>query len=106
MSLVRTFLHAIDLKRNRVVLVLLSFCLAQAIAANAQTPEQLAEATKSLSPQSQTIMNRLAELSSLPAPSWRVHVGDLPHGEDPAIDDSAWPIATLNYETPAEQAAR
>jgi alpha-mannosidase len=86
--------------------ILAPLCLIFLVASlQAQTPEQLAEAIKPLSPSAQQVMTRLAELTALPAPNWRVHVGDLPHGEDPAVDDSSWPTATLNYETPAEEPA-
>jgi len=92
------------MKRGLLTVLSTLLCFAFAASVRPQTPDQLAEAIKPLSPQAQAVMKRLAELSSLPPPDWRVHVGDLPHGEDPAVDDSAWPIATLNYETPAEQA--
>ena len=69
-----------------------------------QTPEQLAHATKSLSPQSQSILNRLTELTNLRSPEWKVHIGDLMHGEDPALDDSQWAKNTPNFEMPADRA--
>jgi alpha-mannosidase len=37
----------------------------------------------------------LAQLNTLPDGDWRVHVGDLPHGELPSIDDHTWKIATM-----------
>jgi alpha-mannosidase len=48
-----------------------------------------------ISQQSQAVLNRLASFSALPSPAWRYHVGDLPHGEDPALDDASWqPVAS------------
>jgi alpha-mannosidase len=43
-----------------------------------------------LSGDSQNVVSRLAALNSFPADEWRLHVGDVPHGESTDIDDSAW----------------
>jgi alpha-mannosidase len=44
-----------------------------------------------LTPESQAVINRLASLSQLPTGAWKMHAGDLPHGESVDLDDSAWP---------------
>src|ERR1051325_11259769 len=56
--------------------------------ATAQTPEPFS--TKNLSCHSQLVLERLAALKSLSSPNWKVHVDDLPLGEDIALDDSKW----------------
>ncbi len=33
----------------------------------------------------------LAAINQLPADEWRIHQGDLPHGESTSLDDSSWP---------------
>ncbi len=43
-----------------------------------------------LSPQEETTLGRLQSLGTLPSGSWRYHEGDVPHGEDPSLDDSSW----------------
>ena len=55
-----------------------------------------------LTPASQTVLDQLASLAALPAPVWRYHVGDLPHGEEPSLDDSAWPVAAPDSKLPVE----
>ncbi|WP_260703531.1 alpha-mannosidase [Edaphobacter flagellatus] len=50
----------------------------------------LSEVVKSLSPESQKVIERLGTLSELSANEWRYHPGDLAHGEDPLLDDSSW----------------
>src|ERR1700734_3916633 len=45
-----------------------------------------------LSAQTQQTIQKLDTLSSLPAEEWRVHVGDMAHGEAPDLDDSSWPL--------------
>jgi alpha-mannosidase len=69
-------------------------------AAWAQTNEQLESVTRAMPDAAQQVMERLGQLNRLPADEWRVHPGDLPHGESPQVDDSAWPVATQGSEYP------
>jgi alpha-mannosidase len=55
-----------------------------------------------LSEQSQAVLNRLASFSTLPSPAWRYHVGDVAHGEDPALDDSGWQTVGSSATLPPE----
>ncbi len=48
---------------------------------------------KNLSPAALAKLHTLETLNALPAGDWRLHVGDLPHGESPTLDDSSWPLA-------------
>ena len=48
------------------------------------------------------VIDRLGQLNSLPAGQWRVHLGDLPHGESPDLDDSSWATAQPGSEYPAD----
>jgi alpha-mannosidase len=84
----------IHLLRRSPVLASIVFCIV--VAAFSQTPDQLAEITKSLSPRSQKVMQRLSELSMLPQPNWRFLVGDTPHGEAFDVNDSSW--ETVNQD--------
>jgi alpha-mannosidase len=45
---------------------------------------------KNLSPKSAEVLTTLGSLSTLPAESWRLHTGDLPHGESTDLNDSSW----------------
>ena len=47
-----------------------------------------------LTPESQTVLDKLASLSALPKPDWRYHAGDLQHGESPSVDDAGWQAVT------------
>ena len=62
------------------------------IAATAQSVRE-APLPSLLTPQSQTILDKLASLSSLPKPDWSYHTGDLQHGESPSLDDTSWQSA-------------
>jgi alpha-mannosidase len=44
-----------------------------------------------LSPAAEIKLAALSGFAELPADTWRVHEGDLPHGEAVGLDDSAWP---------------
>jgi alpha-mannosidase len=46
-----------------------------------------------LSESEKAVLAQLSSLDQLPAGQWRVHDGDIPHGEEVDIDDSAWKTA-------------
>ena len=52
--------------------------------------EEIAALTKTLPIPSQTVLARLDTLSQLPAGEWRLHAGDMAHGEDPDLKDASW----------------
>ncbi len=70
--------------------------------ARAQSAEDVAAAEKTLSAAQTEVITRLGALSDLPAGQWHYHVGTLAHGEDPALDDSSWPVAKPNSEYPSD----
>jgi hypothetical protein len=43
----------------------------------------------------QNVLDRLAAMTSVPIRDWRFHAADLPHPEDPSLDDSSWQPVTL-----------
>ncbi len=65
----------------------------------AVTPEQLVQA---LPPASRAVVERLAVLNEIKADDWRYHVGDLPHGESPTLDDASWTTVQPKSQAPAE----
>jgi alpha-mannosidase len=70
-------------------------------AAWAQTTDQLDAVMKTMPEPAQQVIARLGELNRLPAGEWRVHPGDLPHGESPSLDDSSWAAAQRGGEYPS-----
>lgn len=74
--------------------VALPFVLAVArLTAPAQSFQQM-QKPDNLTPAETTTLQRLHELSTLPDGPWRVHDGDLAHGEAPSLDDSSWQTVT------------
>jgi alpha-mannosidase len=55
---------------------------------------------KNLSPTALTTLHTLETLTELPAGQWRLHVGDVPHGESPALDDSSWQLVAPHSKAP------
>ena len=60
---------------------------------HAQKRSDASPPVQALSPQTQEAIQKLGTLTSLPADGWRIHVGDLAHGESTDLDDSSWPMA-------------
>jgi alpha-mannosidase len=55
-----------------------------------------------LTPAEQATIERLGGLGHLPAGVWHYHTGDVPHAEDPSVDDSSWPVAKPNSDYPED----
>jgi alpha-mannosidase len=50
--------------------------------------------------QERAVVQRLLSLGELPAGTWKMHAGDLPHGEAVDLDDSAWQPVALRSKAP------
>jgi alpha-mannosidase len=46
------------------------------------------------------VLSQLSELSAIPAGGWRMHEGNIPHGENVDLDDSSWQPAGMTSGTP------
>jgi alpha-mannosidase len=63
--------------------------------ATAQTAAQAAQIAATLPAESRAVIERLSSLRELPDGAWKLHAGDLAHGEAVNLDESGWqPIAT------------
>src|ERR1017187_7328224 len=72
------------------------------LSAEAQSAAQVTEVTRTLSPASQTVIERLSTFDNLPAAEWRYHAGDLAHGETLDLDDSSWPQVKARSQAPPD----
>lgn len=68
----------------------------------AQSAKEVSEILHTLPQQSQKTIERLATFENLPGDEWHYHVGDLPHGEDPTLNDASWPVAKPHSKAPTE----
>jgi alpha-mannosidase len=73
-----------------------------ATASSAQPPTDYKKATAMLPADAQTVVNRLGSFRELPDGVWKMHAGDLPHGEDVDLDDSSWRTVASNAKAPNE----
>ena len=73
-----------------------------AATACAQNAQEMTLIKESLSKPAVAVVDRLAELNTLSAGKWRVHTGDIAHGESTSLDDAAWPVTANNKNFPAE----
>ncbi len=69
-----------------------------AIAQNNEAVRNMAAPGTALDPAATAVIDRLATLSELPDGAWKMHTGDLAHGEAVTVDESGWsavPAATM-----------
>jgi len=77
------------------LLVLSLGALFVASAASAQRGSEVGRGLALLPAQSRAVVERLMSLSQLPAGTWKMHEGDLPHGEAVTLDESGWQSAAV-----------
>jgi alpha-mannosidase len=66
----------------------------------AQRGSEFAKATALLPADSQAVVDRLGSLRELPDGAWKMHGGDLAHGEDVDLDESAWQTIDVGAKAP------
>ena len=95
-------------KGHRNPVLILAFALLAALSvativtpqATAQSAADAAKIAANLQPDSRTVIARLSDLHELPDGPWKMHAGDLAHGEAANIDDSAWQAITPGSKAP------
>src|SRR5215472_16225461 len=68
--------------------------------AAAQDADQIRPVLEKLPPPSRSVIERLTELRELPAGQWKMHAGDLAHGEAVNLDESGWQSITPRSNAP------
>ncbi len=63
---------------------------AQTAVEAAKVSAEIARVASNLPPESRNVITRLTMLRELPGGVWKMHGGDLAHGEDVSLDDSSW----------------
>ena len=58
--------------------------------ARGQTAADAAKVAANLAPAAQNVITKLSTLPNLPEGTWKMHAGDLAHGESVRLDDSSW----------------
>ncbi len=70
--------------------------------AAAQDAGQAAKIAEKLPQESKTVIDRLSKLRELQDGIWKMHTGDLAHGEAVAVDDSGWQAIAPRNKAPKE----
>jgi len=79
----------------RVFALLFWGALLVASPAAAQRGSEVGRGLALLPPPSRAVVDRLMSLSQLPAGTWKMHGGDLPHGEAVGLDENGWQDAAI-----------
>ena len=82
------------------ILVSVSGALLFSCNMQAQSAEEAAKIAANLKPESQAVIARLSAISHLPDGTWKMHSGDLAHGEAIKLDESSWQSITPRSEAP------
>jgi alpha-mannosidase len=73
---------------------------AQTAVEAAKVAAEIDRVASNLPPESRTVITRLTLLRELPEGTWKMHSGDLAHGEDPNLDESGWESLTVPGKAP------
>ena len=63
---------------------------AQTAVEAAKVAAEISRVASNLPPESRDVITRLTMLRELPGGAWKMHGGDLAHGEDVNLDESSW----------------
>ena len=74
--------------------------VAQTAVEAAKVAKEIDRVASNLPPESRSVITRLTLLRELPDGAWKMHSGDLAHGEDPNLDISGWESFTAPGEAP------
>jgi alpha-mannosidase len=87
------FARKLDRRKSFSSVALLLFLIGAIVFAGrgvAQTAGDAAKISANLQPESRAVIERLSALPTLPDGMWKMHSGDLAHGEGANLDDSGW----------------
>jgi alpha-mannosidase len=73
---------------------------AQTLQEQIKLAQEVARVAADLEPKSTDVITRLTMLRELPDQGWKMHSGDLAHGEAVNLDESSWEPIALNAEAP------
>jgi alpha-mannosidase len=68
----------------------------------AQRNSEMGRAAALLPPELRNVVDKLGSLHELPAGTWKMHVGDVAHGEETDLDDSGWQPIAVGEKAPTD----
>ena len=82
--------------------LIFAICLSLTSYSMAQSAADAPRIAASLSPESRAVIERLSSLHEIPDGAWKMHAGDLAHGETVGLDESGWQIIKPRETAPNE----
>jgi alpha-mannosidase len=73
---------------------------AQTLVEAQRVASEVARVAGKLPKESQAVITRLTLLGNLPDGAWKMHAGDIPHGEAVSLDDSSWETQKIPGRAP------
>src|SRR5260370_42072470 len=73
---------------------------AQTAVETAKVAAEIDRVASNLPPESRTVITRLTLLGELPDGAWKMHSGDLAHGEASDVDESGWETMKVPGKAP------
>ncbi len=73
---------------------------AQTAVEEAKVAAEINRVASNLPPESRDVITRLTMLRELPGGTWKMHGGDLAHGEEKSLDDSSWETIAVPGKAP------
>ncbi len=86
--------------RHSVLIVLVAMMVVFAGRGTAQAADESTEMAASLQPESRAVLGRLSVLHLLPDGAWKMHSGDMAHGEAVNLDESSWQAIASGAKAP------
>ncbi len=86
----RHFISGVALAVVAAATLLTPRATAQTAVEAAKVAAEISRVASNLPPESRDVVTRLTMLRELPGGAWKMHGGDLAHGEDVSLDESSW----------------
>ena len=88
--------------RFSAFLLLIAANLFFTVYSGAQSAADAARMAAGLQPESQLVIERLSSLHEIPDGAWKMHAGDLAHGETVGLDENGWQVTKPGDNAPNE----
>jgi len=88
--------------RRSALFVFVAIVVVFAGRGTAQNAKEAAEIAATLQPGSQAVIERLTSLHELTDGTWKMHSGDMAHGEAVNVDESSWETTASGSKAPKD----
>ena len=100
----RNFVSSIVVLAVSAATLFVARATGQTAVEEAKVAAEIDRVASNLPQESRTVITRLTMLRELPSSTWKMHGGDLAHGEDVNLDESGWQAITIPGKAPNDAA--